>query len=93
MSLKIIWTNQFKKDYKRAIRRKKDINLLDDIIRTLSRGEPLPEKNKDHTLSGNWSGYRECHIQPDWLLVYCIENDILILTLSRTGTHSDLFGK
>lgn len=61
--------------------------------RTLSRGEPLPEKNKDHTLSGNWSGYRECHIQPDWLLVYCIENDILILTLSRTGTHSDLFGK
>lgn len=93
MSLKIIWTNQFKKDYKRAIRRKKNIELLDDIIRTLSRGEPLPDKNKDHALSGNWAGYRECHIQPDWLLVYCIENDILILTLSRTGTHSDLFGK
>ncbi len=93
MSLKIIWTNQFKKDYKRAIRRKKNIELLDDIIRKLSKNETLPEKNKDHALSGNWSGYRECHIQPDWLLVYCIENDILVLTLSRTGSHSDLFGK
>lgn len=93
MSLKIIWTNQFKKDYKRAIRRKKNINLLDDIIRALSRGETLPPKNKDHALSGNWSGYRECHIQPDWLLVYYIEDDVLVLTLSRTGTHSDLFGK
>ena len=93
MSLKIIWTNQFKKDYKRAIRRKKNIELLDDIIRKLSKNEALPEKNKDHALSGNWSGYRECHIQPDWLLVYYIENDILVLTLVRTGTHSDLFGK
>lgn len=93
MNLKIIWTNQFKKDYKRAIRRKKTIHLLDDIIRTLSRGDTLPEKHKDHALSGRWIGYRECHIQPDWLLVYYIENDILVLTLSRTGTHSDLFGK
>lgn len=93
MSLKVIWTNQFKKDYKRAIRRKKNIELLDDIIRKLSKNEALPEKNKDHALSGNWSGYRECHIQPDWLLVYYIENDILVLTLVRTGTHSDLFGK
>lgn len=93
MSLKVIWTNQFKKDQKRAIRRKKNIELLDDIIRKLSKNEALPEKNKDHALSGNWSGYRECHIQPDWLLVYYIENDILVLTLVRTGTHSDLFGK
>lgn len=93
MSLKVIWTNQFKKDYKRAIRPKKNIELLDDIIRKLSKNEALPEKNKDHALSGNWSGYRECHIQPDWLLVYYIENDILVLTLVRTGTHSDLFGK
>ena len=93
MNLKIIWTNQFKKDYKRAIRRKKTIHLLDDIIRTLSRGDTLPEKHKDHALSGRWIGYRECHIQPDWLLVYYIENDILVLTLVRTGTHSDLFGK
>ena len=91
--LDIVWTNQFKKDYKVAIKRQLDISLLDDIIRKLARGEPLPEKNKDHFLTGNWSGHRECHIQPDWLLIYPIENDLLILSLSRTGTHSDLFGK
>lgn len=56
-------------------------------------GEPPPEKNKDHALSGNWAGHRECHILPDWLLVYRIENVVLVLTLARTGTHSDLFGK
>ncbi len=93
MKLDITWTNQFKKDYNLAIRRKRNLKLLDDIIRILSRGEPLPSKNKDHALSGYWSGYRECHIQPDWLLVYCIEDDVLVLTLTRTGTHSDLFGK
>lgn len=70
-----------------------DINLLDNIIRKLASNEELPEKNKDHALTGNWIGHRECHIQPDWLLVYRIENDLLVLTLSRTGTHSDLFGK
>ena len=91
--LDIVWTNQFKKDYKVAIKRQLDISLLDDIIRKLASGEPLPEKNKDHFLTGNLSGHRECHIQPDWLLIYRIENDLLILTLSRTGTHSDLFGK
>ena len=70
-----------------------NIDLLDDIIRALSRGDTLPEKNKDHALSGGWIGHRECHIQPDWLLIYRIEDDILVLTLTRTGTHSDLFGK
>lgn len=89
--LDIVWTNQFKKDYKQALKRHLDINLLDDIIRKLSRGEELPAKNKDHALTGSWVGHRECHIQPDWLLVYCIENDLLVLTLARTGTHSDLF--
>ena len=69
-----------------------NIDLLDDIIRALSRGDTLPEKNKDHALSGGWIGHRECHIQPDWLLIYRIEDDILVLTLARTGTHSDLFG-
>ena len=93
MNLKIIWTNQFKKDYKKAIRRRKNIKLLDDIIRSLSRGETLPPKNKDHALSGDWIGHRECHIQPDWLLVYRIEDNVLVLTLARTGTHSDIFGK
>ena len=70
-----------------------EIDLLDDIIRKLSNGEQLSEKNKDHALTGNWLGHRECHIQPDWLLIYRVENDLLVLTLTRTGSHSDLFGK
>jgi len=56
-------------------------------------GNALPPENRDHDLTGNWRGHRECHIQPDWLLIYRIEGDVLVLTLSRTGTHSDLFGK
>ena len=93
MSREIVWTTKFKKDYKQAMKRRLDIGLLDDIIRALSQGDTLPEKNKDHELSGNWIGHRECHIQPDWLLVYRIDEDILVLTLTRTGTHSDIFGK
>lgn len=93
MNRDIVWTNQFKKDYKLALKRHLEIDLLDDVIRLLSRGETLPEKNKDHALTGNWAGHRECHILPDRLLVYRIEDDILVLTLARTGTHSDLFGK
>jgi len=93
MNRDIVWTTQFKKDYKLALKRHMDIALLDDIIRILSRGEPLPEKKRDHALTGDWVGHRECHILPDWLLVYRIENDVLVLTLARTGTHSDLFGK
>ena len=69
------------------------IGLLEDVVAALAMGELLPEKNKDHALSGNWAGHRECHILPDWLLVYRIENDVLVLTLARTGTHSGLFGK
>ena len=93
MNREIVWTTKFKKDYKLAIKRHLDIDLLDDIIRALSRGETLPEKNKDHELSGNWVGHRECHIQPDWLLVYLIDDDILVLALARTGTLSDIFDK
>ena len=89
MTREIVWTTQFKKDYKLAVKRHLNIDLLDDIIRALSRGDTLPERNKDHALSGDWIGHRECHIQPDWLL----KDDILVLTLARTGTHSDLFGK
>ncbi|MCM1296677.1 MAG: type II toxin-antitoxin system YafQ family toxin [Muribaculaceae bacterium] len=70
-----------------------DISLLEDIIATLAMGGSLSEKNKDHALSGNWAGHRECHIFPDWLLIYRIDDDVLVLTLARTGTHSDLFGK
>lgn len=93
MNFDIVWTTQFKKDYKLAIKRSLKIDLMDDVIRKLSKGETLPEKNKDHALTGNWAGHRECHILPDWLLIYRLEDDVLVLTLSRTGTHSDLFGK
>ena len=86
-------TTQFKKDYKQAIKRGLKIQMLDDVITALALGEVLPEKNRDHALSGNWIGHRECHILPDLLLIYRIEDDVLILTLTRTGTHSDLFGK
>ena len=68
-----------------------DISLLDKVVDKLRQGIPLEEKYKDHGLSGNYEGFRECHIKPDWLLIYLIENDILTLTLVDTGSHSDLF--
>ena len=86
-------TTQFKKDYKLAVKRGLKIDLLKDIIAALAMGEKLPEKNKDHALTGNWVGHRECHILPDWLLIYRIEDEVLVLTLARTGSHSDLFEK
>lgn len=67
------------------------MDLLKDVVTRLANGEPLDLRHKDHPLSGEWSGHRECHIQPDWLLIYRYENDILVLALTRTGTHSDLF--
>ena len=84
------YTTSFKKDYKRAIKRGLKIELLEQVVALLAMGEPLPDKNRDHDLSGDWAGHRECHILPDWLLVYRIEDDVLVLTLARTGTHSDL---
>lgn len=84
-------TSKFQRDLKRAQKRGYDISLLTDIIKKLANGEPLPEKNKDHSLSGDYAGCRECHITPDWLLIYEIDNGELILYLTRTGTHSDLF--
>ena len=86
-------TSQFKKDFKLAMKRGLNIDLLETVIATLALGEPLPDKNKDHALTGNWIGHRECHILPKWLLVYQLEDEVLVLTLTRTGTHSDLFGK
>lgn len=91
MNLEIVWTKQFKKDYKNALKRRWNVSLLDEIIRTLSRNELLEDKFRDHSLTGNWVGFRECHIEPDWLLIYRIENNALILTLARTGSYSDLF--
>ena len=87
------FTNQFKKDYKLAKKRGKRMELINEAITILADGEALPEKYRDHSLSGNWAGHRECHIQPDWLMIYYFEDDILVLTLARTGTHSDLFSK
>lgn len=83
-------TVRFQKDLKRAKKRGYDISLLADIIKKLANGEKLPTKNKDHALTGNFAGKRECHITPDWLLIYEIYDNRLILFLSRTGTHSDL---
>ena len=91
MKKQVIWTGQFKKDYKLAMKRHLDINLLDDVIRKLANSEKLDDKYKDHELSGNWAGHRECHILSDWLLIYRIDEDVITLTLTRTGTHSDLF--
>lgn len=87
------FTTQFRKDYKLAIKRGLNIELLEHIVALLATGEMLPEKNRDHALTGCWVGHRECHILPDWLLIYRIEDDVLVLTLTRTGSHSDLFGK
>lgn len=92
MKYQIAWTAQFK-DYKLAMKRHLDIELIDAIIKKLANGEELPEQNRDHGLSGNWKGHRECHITPDWLLVYRYDDDVLVLTLARKGSHSDLFGK
>lgn len=93
MKRDIVWTRQFKKDYKLALKRNMDIELLDNIILALAKGEKLPDKNRDHSLSGDWVGHRECHIQPDWLLIYRIDDDVLVLTLTRTGSQSDLFNE
>jgi len=82
-------SNRFKKDVRLASKRGYDISLITKIIKTLAAGEALLPRNKDHALSGDWAGFRECHITPDWLLVYKIEKEILVLTLTRTGTHSD----
>ena len=84
-------TTQFKKDYKLAVKRGCDVSLLIEVIKILASGKQLPEDYMDHQLGGNYSGYRECHIQPDWLLIYKITKKILVLSLYRTGTHSDLF--
>lgn len=84
-------TTQFKKDYKVAVKRGFDTAPLKKVIALLASGEQLESKYHDHSLSGNYSGYRECHVKPDWLLIYKITEDVLVLTLYRTGSHSDLF--
>ena len=91
--LKPEFTGQFKRDYKLAVKRGCDPKKLEKVISLLCSGQPLPGAYRDHALvnSRNYKGMRECHIEPDWLLVYKIRKDILVLQLIRTGTHSDLF--
>ena len=89
--LDVILSNRFRKDLKLAQKRGYDLSLLEKVVDMLSRCEELPARNRDHSLTGEYAGFRECHILPDWLLVYRIEESALILFLSRTGTHSDLF--
>ncbi|WP_294147548.1 type II toxin-antitoxin system YafQ family toxin [uncultured Selenomonas sp.] len=84
-------TKRFQRDVKRIQKRGYDMTLLSDILKKLANGEPLPPKNRDHQLTGDFNGCRECHITPDWLLVYETVEEELILYLTRTGTHSDLF--
>lgn len=87
----IKYTNKFKKSYKLMKKRGYDLTLLENVITKLSKGIPLEEKHRNHMLTGNFAGYHECHIKPDWLLIYLIENDILTLTMIDTGSHADLF--
>ena len=87
--LNVIYSGQFKKDYKKCIKRGFDMDLLKSVVAILSIPKPLPPKNRDHFLTGNYSGRKECHIEPDWLLIYELDGDDLYL--DRTGTHSDLF--
>lgn len=89
--LKLHPTSKFKKDLKRIKKRGYDISKLDDVIIMLLHNQTLPETYLDHPLSGNYIGFRECHISPDWLLIYAVDNNRLILTASRTGSHTDVF--
>lgn len=91
MKYEIQRTNQFKKDYKLAKKRGCNIDELKEIVAMLANGINLPEKYKDHALKGDYINCRECHIEPDWLLIYKITETVMILSLERTGSHSDLF--
>ena len=84
-------STRFRRDLRRLKRRGKDLEKLKSVVRLLVEEQTLPERHRDHNLVGDWSGYRDCHIEPDWLLIYKIDRDEKILTLVRTGTHSELF--
>ena len=90
---RVKFTTAYKKAYKLMKKRGLDISLLDEVVNLLRQGRQLEERYHDHGLTGDLAGFRECHIKPDWLLIYLIENDILTLTLIDTGSHSDLFRK
>ena len=87
--MNIFYTTQFKKDYKLIKKQNKDLHKLKTVINILAAGNKLPEKYSDHTLTGTWKGHRDCHIEPDWILIYRITSDSLYF--ERMGSHSDLF--
>ena len=89
--LKVRYSSKFKKDFKVIIKRGYDISLFEEVLTLLREEKALPEKYNDHTLKGDYIGHRECHITPDWLLIYKKEKDMITLSLTRTGSHSDLF--
>lgn len=89
--LKLVTTSKFIKDLKKLKKRGYDLNILEQVLDTLLKQKELDTRYKDHALVGDYIGFRECHIKPDWLLIYMISEERLILTASRTGTHSDLF--
>ena len=93
MKYDLQFTSQFKKDLKLAKKQNKDLGKLFEVIDILSNGETLDAKYKDHSLTGNYRGTRECHVEPDWLLIYEIRGDVLVLMLYRLGSHSELFKK
>lgn len=90
MTYELILTGKFKKSLKRARKRGLDISLLEEVVDKLQNDIKLEEKYRDHDLKGNFKGFRECHIQPNWLLLYLKEDDVLTLTLVDTGSHADL---
>ncbi|MBQ7596980.1 MAG: type II toxin-antitoxin system YafQ family toxin [Clostridia bacterium] len=89
--LKVLRTGKFDRDLKRLQKRGYDLSKMNAVVTLLADEQPLPEKNRDHDLKQNYRGFRECHIEPDWLLIYQVNKGNLILILTRTGTHSDLF--
>lgn len=89
--LDVVLSNRFKKDLKLAAKRGLDLAELEAVVNRLAAQQPLPDKNRDHTLTGDYIGFRECHIRPDWLLVYRVDGEDLVLFLFRTGSHTDLF--
>ena len=89
--LDVFYSAKFKKDFKTVLKRGYNPRLFEKVLEQLVNEEPLPAKYQDHALTGNFVGHRECHITPDWLLIYKIEKHTLTLILTRTGSHSDLF--
>lgn len=92
MVLAIRYTTQAKKDIRKLAKQGKDVTKLASVLNDIAAGKELPARIRDHALSGNYTGYRECHIEPDWLLIYLVNEALLYLTAVRTGSHSELFG-